>query len=447
MIGTVRAARHSAGIALTAGLLAGSCATLVALGLVGALVHPDRAWLLAAAAACIVAAVVDVRGVRVRPQNRLQVPERWRQTMPLPGAAFLYGILLGTGVAGAVPAAAVWAVLLVVFALGSPATALAVGIALGLGRAVPVLVVASADAISARPASLRVVRALAACAIAATAVAAFAGSASSATLGTAQDPSALEGEVAWQQPGVGGFLRTATETKQLPGTHPAIGGALVAWRVDDQVTVATRATLAPLFQEQIVGARELAISDTWLVLRTVDAAGASRLVAQSIADTNVHKVIAGVKPPSVVGRPSISGTTVVFATTTRSGSWISALDLATGDVRRVRTSASSQLLNPSVLGTELLYVQSSRCSQQLRLEPLDEKGGRALLTLPPLAGADLGHDRHHTSQGTLTPCPRRIRPTASVLWTTALTAHAAYVTTLRPRRGEPTTPTLLELPR
>jgi hypothetical protein len=367
--------------------------------------------------------------------------------MPLPAAALLYGVLLGTGIAGAVPAAGVWAVLLVVVALGSPATALAVGIALGLGRAIPMLVVASSDAISARPASLRVVRALGACAIAAAAAAAFAGSAGSATLGAAQDPSAAEGEVAWQQPGVGGFLRTAAETKQLPGTHPAIGGALVAWRVGDQVTVATRATLVPLFEEQIVGARELAISDTWLVLRTVDAAGASRLIAQSIADTNVHKVIAGVKPPDTVGRPSISGTTVVFATSTRSGSWISAIDLATGDVRRVRTSTSSQLLNPSLLGSELLYVQSSRCSQQLRLEPLDRKGGRALMTLPPLAGADIGHDRGHTSQGTLTPCPRRIKPAASVLWTTALGARAAYVTTLRPRRGGPTTPTLLELPR
>ena len=58
----------------------------------------------------------------------------------------------------------------------------------------------------------------------------------------------------------------------VPGNHDRlgddIGGALVAWRVNDQVTVATRATLAPLFQEQIVGARELA-----LVLEAVRAAG------------------------------------------------------------------------------------------------------------------------------------------------------------------------------
>jgi hypothetical protein len=447
MVGTVRAARFSAGTALTVGLLLGSCATLVALGAVGALLHPPRALLLAAAAACVLAAVVDVRGARVRPQNRLQVPERWRRTMPLPVAALLYGLLLGTGVVGAVPAAAVWAVLLVVVALGSPLTALAVGVALGVGRALPVLAFASADAISERPTSLRVVRALGACAVAAAAVAAFAGSSSAATVAAVQDPSAVEGELAWQQPGVGGFLRTATETKQLPGTHPAIGGALIAWRVEDQVTVATRATLVPLFEEQIVGARELAVSDTWLVMRTLDASGASRLIAQSIADTNVHKVIASVKPPSVVGRPSISGTTVVFATSTPRGSWISSVDLATDNVRRLRTSTSSQLLNPSLEGSELLYVQSSRCFQQLRLEPLDRKGGRALLTLPPVAGADIGHERGHTSQGTLTPCPRRIRPSTSVLWTTALGPHAAFVTTLRQRPGSPTVPTLLELPR
>src|SRR6266850_6086352 len=116
MVGTVRAARLSAGSALTLGLLAGSCATLVALGAVGALLHPSRGWVLAAAAACFVAAVLDVRGAS--PRRRLQVPERWRHTMPLPVAAFSYGILLGTGIAGAVPAAAVWAVLLLVVALG-----------------------------------------------------------------------------------------------------------------------------------------------------------------------------------------------------------------------------------------------------------------------------------------------------------------------------------------
>jgi len=367
--------------ALTAGLLAGSCTTLVALGAVGALLHLSRGWVLAAAGACLVAALLDVLGVSAR--RRLQVPERWRHTMPLPVAAFLYGILLGAGIAGAVPAAAVWAVLLLVVALGSPATALAVGIALGVGRALPVLAARSADAISERPGALRVVRVLAACAVA---TAALTGAARATVVPAAEDPSAVVGELAWQEPGVGGFLRIAGETKQLPGSNPAIGGALVAWRNGDQVTVATRETLVPLFEEQIVGVRDIAVSDTWLVLRTVDAAGSSRLIAQSIANTNVHKIIAGVKPPTVVGRPSLSGGIVVFATSTRLGSWISAIDLATDKVRRLRTSTKAQLLNPTLFGSDLLYVESARCSQQLRLEPVDRKGGRALLTLPARRG-------------------------------------------------------------
>jgi hypothetical protein len=257
----------------------------------------------------------------------------------------------------------------------------------------------------------------------------------------------VEGELAWQQPCVGGFLRTASETKQLPGSNPAIGGALIAWRAGDQVTVATRATLAPLFEEQIVGVRALAVSDTWLVMRTVDPAGRSRLIAQLIANTNVHKIIAAVDPPSVVGRPSLSGSIVVFATSTRSGSWISSIDLTTDKVRRLRTSTKAQLLNPTLFGSDLLYVENTRCSQQLRLEHVDRKGGRALLTLPPVAGADIGHEHGHTSQGTLTPCPRSIRPSPSILWTTALGPHAAFVTTLRPTRGGATVPTLVELAR
>ena len=88
-------ARSSASFAI--GLLAGSMLVFGSLGVVATLLHPGRAWILAAAAVAAAAALSDAAGLRVRPQIPLQVPEHWRRTMPLPSALFMYGLLIGTG--------------------------------------------------------------------------------------------------------------------------------------------------------------------------------------------------------------------------------------------------------------------------------------------------------------------------------------------------------------
>jgi hypothetical protein len=468
MVGTVGAARRLGGTwslartaaAYAAGLAAGSLVVFGGLGVAAAAVDPGRTSLLAAAGLAAVAAAADALGLRVRPQIRFQVPERWRRTLPLPLAVFLYGTLLGTGLTTFVPAAAAWALFGFALSIGSLATALLVGACLAAGRALPVVLLAPlVDAgigaralavITERPASLRIVRGLAAVSLAAGAAAVFAGAASAATVVAvpAGDPSAVDADVAWEQPGVGGFLRTATGTVQLPGHDPAIGGALVAWRVGDTVTVATRATLAPVLQETIVGARRLAVSDRWLAFTTVDADGTTRLTVQSLADTNRTETLASTAAPAQVGRPSLDGDRLVFHVATRRASWITLVDLVGGKRARLRSATNAQLVNPAVAGDSLLYVRAGRCAQELRLGGL--AGGssdRVLLTLPPLAGSDLGHEPRHPRQGTHVPCKVRPRPAARMLWTTALAPGAAYVTTLRPQAGGRTTPTLLQIPR
>ena len=103
MVGTVRAARHGgralAGGAFTLGLGLGAAALFGSLGALGAALRPGHAVLLAALALAGAAALADLARLRVRPQVPFQVPERWRRTMPLARALFLYGLLLGTGVA------------------------------------------------------------------------------------------------------------------------------------------------------------------------------------------------------------------------------------------------------------------------------------------------------------------------------------------------------------
>src|SRR5437763_1644829 len=255
MADTVRAARIPAAI-MAAALVASSAATLATFALVGSRLPLRHVLIAAALALALGSALGDALAIRVRPQIPLQVPEPWRRTLPPALASLLYGALLGTGLSSAVPAFAGWAIVGLAFATGRPETAILVGLALGGGRALPIVLDLRA---AARPRGLRLVRSGCACALALTVIGlAPSVVAAAARIAPAVDPSAAGGDLAWQQPGVGGFLmRAGAEPQQLPGADPAVGGALIAWREGDTVTVADRATLQPRFQERVVGGHQL----------------------------------------------------------------------------------------------------------------------------------------------------------------------------------------------
>jgi hypothetical protein len=445
MVGTVGAARRrwTAGAAFAAGLAIGAAAVFVGLALLGAAIG-GRAVVLAAVAVAAVAVVSDALGLRVRPQVRFQVPERWRRTMPLSRALFRYGLLLGTGLTTYVPASAAWALPALSLALGDVTAALAVAAAFAAGRALPVLLLARRDetVLAERPLGLRLVRVLIAASLLAALVAGQVRAATSvASPGT--DPSASGADLAWDQPGMGGvLLREDGTTTQLPGTDPAIGATFVAWRDGTAVTVAARDTLAPVLQETVPGVLELAVSRQWLVYRT-----AAEIRVQSLADASTSKPVVRVRQPATLGRPALGVDLVAYHRASRDGSWIEAVNVVSGRRLRLRHAVSEQLLNPSLLAGQLLYVRSSRCSQQLRLG--NARGGtdRVLYEIGPRAGQDAGYEAHHTSQGEHRPCPHLRKPSAKLLWTTALSPTTAYVTVLQPTRGGRTRPTLLAIPR
>jgi hypothetical protein len=261
------------------------------------------------------------------------------------------------------------------------------------------------------------------------------------------DPSAAGTDLVWQQPGVGGFLLRDRQTTQLPGNDPALGETLVAWHVGDAVTIAARDTLTPVLQETITGVQKLAVSDSWLVYRAGRADGSVRILAHPIADPSETVVVANARQAGQLGRPFLAGDVVLFHVATSGASWITEFDLATRKRRLLRFSRSAVLLNPSLLGAKLLYVHDSRCSQELRAGALGGGRERVLYKLPPLAGQDAGHGRGYTRQGERLPCPHPPKPTARMLWTTALSDTTAYLTILQPRRGGGTTPTLLGIAR
>jgi hypothetical protein len=387
--------------------------------------------LVAAIAVALVSVLGDALAIRVRPQIPLQVPEPWRRTLPLPLASLLYGALLGTGLSSAMPAFSGWAIVGFAFATARPETAVLVGFALGVGRALPIVLDLHA---AARPRGLRLVRRGCACALALTVIGlapSTVAAAASARIAPVVDPSAAGGDLAWQQPGEGGFLmRAGAEPQQLPGADPAIGGGLIAWHDGDVVTVADRATLQPRFQERVVGVHQLAVSDQWLVMRQRQTDGTWRLIAQSLADTNVHSVIAEARLPRTVGRPAVDGARVVYSRSSRRGSSIVAVALPGGKPTTLRASRFALLLDPSLLGGRLLYDEVARCGQFLRLGTLNGTGGRVLYSLPPLAGQDSGRERGHPREGARTPCRSPVRPATSMLWSTALADGDAYVAVL-----------------
>jgi hypothetical protein len=168
-------------VTFSLGALAGGVATFGGLSLLGqALGAGGPTALAVGAAVALAAAIGEARGARILPQVRRQVPESWRRRLPVPLAAGLYGVLLGLGFTTFILTFAVWALAGVCIAVGDPALGVAVGLAFGAGRLVPVIVLAPAGesewgaaahaAMAERPRILRSLRlidavAMAACAI------------------------------------------------------------------------------------------------------------------------------------------------------------------------------------------------------------------------------------------------------------------------------------------
>jgi hypothetical protein len=466
MIETIGPTGHSGGrrttLAASAtfalGALAGGALTFVVLSGAGALLHSGpgpRATQVVAALVALAAAAGELRGVRIVPQVRRQVPEHWRRVVALPVAAGLYGILLGLGFTTFVLTLAVWALFGIALALGDPGLGLAVGLAFGLGRLLPVVALApfagtprgqrACATMAERPAILRGFRLADATALLVCALVLAAGPASAASRtvvsSAASDPSAAGGAVAYERPdGTGVVLRAGAETP-LPGHDPALGGGLVAWLAADQVTIASATTLAPATAFAAPGADAVAVSSAWIVWRARQPGGGDLLLAARVADPARVARVAVTRAPTQIGQPSLDGGTLVFAIAGRGSSRIVAVDLDAGKPRTLRRGHLGVMVsNPSLRAGRLLYVRTSSRTQELRLGPAPGGRERVLYRIAATARRDRGYDhgkhplRHHYRPKH--PPPRQKGATTTTLWTTALTDVEAYVTRLRIRRGK-----------
>ncbi|MDQ2984284.1 MAG: hypothetical protein M3R70_10260 [Actinomycetota bacterium] len=440
-----RAPKAAACMTFTLGALLGGAVTFGSLGALGDAVHGSGGWLAVAPAVTIAlaAALGEARGVRIVPQIRRQVPERWRRVLPLPVAVAGYGVLLGLGFTTFVLTLGVWALAAISFALGDFRLGLTVGLAFGAGRALLVAFLAPlaerpigiglGELMTERTGFLRASRLANAVVLAGCAAVLMATGASGAVVvaRSASDPSFGAGLLAWDA-GTTSVVRVGPDRLMvIEATDPALGGSLLAWLRGSTASVIRLDTFEPVLEVQLTRPDAIAVSDRWLVYRNRRPDGGDRIAARSLDTPSLERTIASVRPSVSLGRPSIDGDVVVYGAANKRWSWIVAADLSGGGTQVVRRSDLDQLANPSLLAGMLLYVRSSNRAQRLMLGPVDSGRDRTLYELGPPAMLDPGYEGGY-SHKTRTP---PVRPPAPfLLWTTALAPTEAFVS-LIPRNG------------
>ncbi len=442
-----RGATLAASATFAIGAMVGGVITFGGLAVLGHMAGPGAGGVRAGLGVTIAvaAAIADWRGVKIAPQIRRQVPERWRWSTPLPLACGLYGVLLGLAFTTFVLAFAVWALAGISFAAGDPLLGALIGVAFGLGRALPVLMMAPGfsgegqgarllDGMAREPRMWLGLRRLDALGLSLCAVFLSGASATAAVLPQASDPSAAGGRLAWQALAGPAQLRLpGGHTMTLPGSDPALGGGRIAWLSNNTITVADGATLAPQINIAASGVNALAVSDAWLVVRGLTPSGGEELLAEALTGTALTRSIASSPRIGEIGRPSLSGESLVYSENTTDGSRLELVNLVTGVQRPLRISRrGAQLAYPALLGRHLLYERIDRCSQQLRLGSLRPGGReRVLLSLPSTATRDPGYQRgYEHAYNSASRCRNRHSGHGARirLGATALASRAAFVT-------------------
>lgn len=412
-------------LAFVPGAVLGGIATFGSLALLGNLLHGagGRAAYVVAAGIALVAAALEVRGTRIVPQIRRQLPEHWRRVMPMPVAAALYGVLLGIGFTTFVLSFGVWALAGISLAVGDPELGLLLGACFGLGRAIPVVSLAP---LTERPAGIRATEfmcerpgvylglrrwdaaALAAAALALAVVPGTVG-AKGPVASDAADPSVTRDALAFERAGGNGVIRKGTTDTPLPGGDPAVGGTYLATLSGDTVTLADRTTLAPVAQIEAPGADAIAVSTRWLVYRAPLRTGGDGIFARGIANPAAPgpiQTLATIGGTAQLSPPSLDGGVLVYGIARHGGSRIVQRVVGTRKRRTLIKSGRVLLFNPAVKGRYFSYVRSDARHSRLLIRRRGRGGpGRVLISV------------------------KRRRGT---LWTTALGERFAYVTLIRP---------------
>jgi hypothetical protein len=436
MIETIGPGGHAGGVATTLAAAAtfapfallGGALTFGLLGLVGSLLAGAGSTFAYAIAAAIAAAAAyaEARGMPIVPQVRRQLPVGWRGRLPMPLAAAGYGVLLGLGFTTFVLSYGVWALIAVSLVLGDPLAGLAIGLAFGAGRALPIVVLApiaeresgirACEAMTMRPGLLRGARAGDAVALGAVAVtlalsASTAGAARSEQPG-ASDPAAAGPAVAYELRDGTGVLRVGDRRTRLPGTDPAVGGPWVAIVEDgSRVRILSRTDLEPVGAVPATGADGVDVTRGWVAYRvrrgSRDTLFVSRLGPAGAPGKRFRVARAG--RPAQLSRPGVDRNRIVYAVSKPRRSKLVSRKLRPTGPARARTLFASRrhaVAGPSISGKRIAYALASRKDQRVRIKGLGKGKGRSL----------------HRRRGSGPP----------TLWTTAIAGKRVWFTLVKP---------------
>jgi hypothetical protein len=372
------------------GALAGAIATFGLLGAMGGLAHgaSDRIAYLAAAAIALGAAALEARGKAIMPQVRRQLPEHWRRVLPMPLAAGLYGVLLGLGFTTFVLSFGVWALMAVAFAVGDPEAGVLAGLAFGVGRALPIVMLAPlagspagirvTELMASRPGLYRGARAGDAVALAALALVlagATGAGASRVEVRHAADPAAWDTDLVFQRADRSGVLKRGGHTTRLPGKDPTVGGPFIAVRDGSRAILMRRLSMETVREIRLPHVNALAVSADWLVWRAKggsDAAIFARRISNP-SNLGAQVTVARADGNRRVSAPSVYNGQVTWAVASEHENVIVRRQLPGGSLHRVAASKSAALMTPSIHEGEVLYVKLGEDHQQLRIKHL---GGR-----------------------------------------------------------------------
>jgi hypothetical protein len=409
MIETIGPGGHSGGVATTLAAAAafapfallGGALTFGLLGLVGSLLAgagSTVAYVLAAAIAAA-AAFAEARGLPIAPQVRRQLPVGWRSRVPMPLAAAGYGVLLGLGFTTFVLSYGVWALIAVSLVLGDPVAGLAIGLAFGAGRALPIAVLApiaereagirACEAMTMRPGLLRGARAGDAVALGAVAVtlalsASTAGAARSEQP-NASDPAAAGSVVAYEQRNGTGVLRTRSGGRiELPGSDPAVGGPWVALvSGGSHVRILAREGLRPAGSIPAAGVDGLDVTKRWVAYRVKRGSRDTIFTARLGPGGKPGKRFRIARAGGVgqLSRPAVDRDRVVYAVAKKRKSRLVSRKLRGGGPASARTLFSSRkhaVSGPSISGKRIAYALASRKAQRIRIKGLGKGKGRSI---------------------------------------------------------------------
>ena len=394
-------------------------------------------------------------GVRIAPQIRRQVPEHWRRVLPLPVAAASYGVLLGLGFTTFVLTFAVPALAGVSLAVGDPVARPAARprVRRSAARCRSSLLAPFADRplglralelMAERPGILRGFRAADALALARRRARArrreAPGRDAGAVYPRATDPSAAGAELAWQVPGAPPARCAAPRRDAAPdGRQARDRRRHDSPRSPDGEIRVDRARHRRAGARALPAARRRPARGLRPLARLPPHRRARRHRGRAARRRRRARRRRWRRRPtsSAARRSTATGSSSTSPAARRAGSTRSTSRPARG--ARCAATPRIAFTNPSLLGGELLYVETTPYSQRLELGAAPTAAAAATCCGSLPRSAPTRATRPSTARTVVrAPAPPRARGpggTTTTLWTTALAADAAYVTRLRTRDG------------